>query len=98
MGQVWLGHDELIGREVAIKEILPPSGLSDEQRRLLSQRAIREARAAGRLNHPGIVTVYDVIEHDGSPAIIMEFVRGRSLADAIKAEGALPVDRVSAMA
>jgi serine/threonine protein kinase/sugar lactone lactonase YvrE len=98
MGQVWLGQDELIGREVAIKELLLPSGITDEQRQMLTQRAMREARAAGRLNHPGIITVHDVIEHDGAPLIVMEFVRGRSLADAIKANGALPVERVAAIA
>jgi serine/threonine protein kinase/WD40 repeat protein len=98
MGQVWLGQDELIGREVAIKELLLPPDITDEQRHMLTQRAMREARAAGRLNHPGIITVHDVIEHDGAPLIVMEFVRGRSLADAIKADGALPVERVAAIA
>jgi sugar lactone lactonase YvrE/predicted Ser/Thr protein kinase len=98
MGRVWLGEDELIGREVAIKEVLLPPEISEDQRRELNQRAIREARAAGRLNHPCIVTVHDVIEHDGAPAIVMEYVRGRSLAEVIKAEGALPPDRVAAIA
>jgi serine/threonine protein kinase len=95
MGRVWLCRDELIDREVAIKQLLLPAGLDDEQRALLSQRAIREARAAGRLNHPGIVTVHDVVEHDGTPMIVMEFVRGGSLADAIRAHGALPVEQVA---
>src|SRR5919197_3406974 len=98
MGRVWLGQDELIGREVAIKELLLPSGITEEQRQMLTQRAMREARAAGRLNHPGIITVHDVIEYDGAPLIVMEFVRGRSLADAIKADGSLPVERVAAIA
>lgn len=97
MGQVWLGQDELIGREVAIKELLLPSGITAEQRHVLTQRAMREARAAGRLNHPGIITVHDVIDYDGAPLIVMEFVRGGSLADAIKAGGALPVERVAAI-
>jgi Tol biopolymer transport system component len=95
MGRVWLGHDELIGREVAIKEILLPPGLGDDQREQLTRRAIREAQAAGRLNHPGIVTVYDVVEHHGSPAIVMEFVPGGSLADAIRAQGSLPAGQVA---
>jgi serine/threonine protein kinase len=95
MGRVWLCRDELIDREVAIKQLLLPAGLDDEQQAMLSQRAIREARAAGRLNHPGIVTVHDVVEYDGTPMIVMEFVRGGSLADAIRARGALPVEQVA---
>jgi sugar lactone lactonase YvrE len=97
MGRVWLGHDELIDREVAIKELLLPPGLDDAQRTGMSERAMREARAAGRLNHPGIVTVYDVVEHNGAPLIVMEYVRGGSLADAIRTQGSLPVERVAAI-
>jgi len=97
MGRVWLGHDELIDREVAIKELLLPPGLDDAQRNEMSQRAMREARAAGRLNHPGIVTVHDVVEHNGAPLIVMEYVRGGSLADAVRAQGGLPVERVAAI-
>ncbi|WP_185845656.1 WD40 repeat domain-containing serine/threonine protein kinase [Kibdelosporangium aridum] len=95
MGRVWLGHDELIGREVAIKELLLPPGLDDGQRTMLCERAMREARAAGRLNHPGIVTVHDVVQHNGTPMIVMEFVRGGSLSDAVKAHGPLPVEQVA---
>lgn len=97
MGRVWLGHDEVIDREVAIKELLLPPGLDDAERTAMSQRAMREARAAGRLNHPGIVTVHDVVEHNGAPLIVMEYVRGGSLADAIRAQGSLPVERVAAI-
>ncbi|MEV4316732.1 serine/threonine-protein kinase [Actinocrispum sp. NPDC049592] len=95
MGRVWLGHDELIDREVAIKELLFPPGLDDQQRASLSERAIREARAAGRLSHPGIVTVHDVVEFNGAPMIVMEFVRGGSLADAIQTYGGLQVEQVA---
>ncbi|HEX8869793.1 MAG TPA: serine/threonine-protein kinase, partial [Lentzea sp.] len=98
MGRVWLGRDEVIGREVAIKELLLPAGLDEQQRTLLCQRAMREAQLAGQLNHPGIVTVHDVVEYNGTPMIVMEFVRGGSLADAIKARGALPADQVAHVA
>jgi serine/threonine protein kinase len=97
MGRVWLGRDELIDREVAIKELLLPPGLDDAERVALGQRAMREARAAGRLNHPGIVTVHDVVEHNGVPLIVMEFVRGESLADVIRDRGGLPVEQVAAI-
>src|SRR5688572_27901881 len=98
MGRVWLGRDELIGREVAIKELLLPVGLDEQQRALLCQRAMREAQLAGHLNHPGIVTVHDVVEYNGTPMIVMEFVRGGSLSDAVKAQGALPPDQVAYIA
>ncbi|MFS8104558.1 serine/threonine protein kinase [Lentzea alba] len=98
MGRVWLGRDEVIGREVAIKELLLPAGLDEQQRALLCQRAMREAQLAGQLNHPGIVTVHDVVEYNGTPMIVMEFVRGGSLSDAIRAQGALPVDQVAYVA
>lgn len=98
MGRVWLGRDEVIGREVAIKELLLPAGLDAQQRALLCQRAMREAQLAGHLNHPGIVTVHDVVEYNGTPMIVMEYVRGGSLSDAIKAQGALPVDQVAYVA
>ncbi|MBU2666239.1 protein kinase [Actinoplanes bogorensis] len=73
MGAVWRAHDELLGRDVAVKEILLPD----------TQRALREARAAARLRHPGIVTVHDIVTDDDRPWIVMELVGGRSLAAAI---------------
>ncbi|GAB2809195.1 hypothetical protein GCM10027200_06260 [Lentzea nigeriaca] len=98
MGRVWLGRDEVIGREVAIKELLLSAGLDAQERALLCRRAMREAQLAGQLNHPGIVTVHDVVEYNGTPMIVMEYVRGGSLSDAIKAHGALPVDQVAHVA
>ncbi|WP_202638600.1 serine/threonine-protein kinase [Bailinhaonella thermotolerans] len=77
MGSVWRARDELLGRQVAVKEVrLPPgAALSSES----VERTLREARSAARLNHPGIITVHDVVESSGRPWIVMELVDGHAL-------------------
>ncbi|MEU9033519.1 bifunctional serine/threonine-protein kinase/ABC transporter substrate-binding protein [Streptomyces sp. NPDC048352] len=96
MGRVWRGLDQhLFGREVAVKEILFPPGMDDGDRAALLRRFIGEARAAVTLSHPGIITIHDVVEHQGAPVIVMELVRGQSLAAAIRSTGRLPVQRVA---
>ncbi|MGN9790095.1 ABC transporter substrate-binding protein [Streptomyces sp. OZ13] len=96
MGRVWRGLDQqLFGREVAVKEILFPPGMDDADRAALLRRFTGEARAAVTLSHPGIITIHDVVEHHGAPVIVMELIRGQSLAAAIRGRGRLPVQRVA---
>ncbi|MFE2645402.1 bifunctional serine/threonine-protein kinase/ABC transporter substrate-binding protein [Streptomyces nigra] len=96
MGRVWRAQDrQLFGREVAVKEIVFPPGMDDDERATLVGRFTGEARAAVVLSHPGIITIHDVVEHRGAPVIVMEFIRGASLAAAIRTQGRLPVRRVA---
>ncbi|MEU7833440.1 MULTISPECIES: serine/threonine-protein kinase [unclassified Nonomuraea] len=91
MGVVWEGRDTLLNRQIAVKEVLLPAGLprADQERQLL--RTAREARMAARLNHPSVVAIYDVVEEDGRPWIIMELVRHPSVEEVVATSGALPV-------
>jgi serine/threonine protein kinase len=95
MGRVWQAHDDLLHRDVAVKEVIFPPGLTDSDREVLYERTLREARSAARLSHPGIVTVHDVVEEDGRPWIVMEYVRARSLQEIIDSDGRLPHARVA---
>src|SRR5271157_2351650 len=80
MGSVFRAKDPAMDRIVAVKTILT-AALAGEQSGEYRQRFFREARAAGALSHPGIVSVFDVGEHEGVPFLVMEFVPGRKLAD-----------------
>ncbi|MBZ9645608.1 serine/threonine-protein kinase [Streptomyces sp. PSKA30] len=90
MGTVWRARDEVLHREVAVKEVRASVELPAERTARMYTRLEREAWAAARVNARGVVTVYDVATFDGRPWIVMELVRGRSLADVISAEGAVP--------
>ncbi|MFF4322822.1 serine/threonine-protein kinase [Streptomyces sp. NPDC001568] len=96
MGTVWRAHDEQLDREVALKELRLPDDLDASHRKAWIDRLDREARAAARLKHPGVITVHDRIAgDDGRPWIVMELVHGRSLDDLIRADGPLPPARVA---
>ncbi|MDF5754737.1 serine/threonine protein kinase [Spongiactinospora sp. TRM90649] len=90
MGTVWRARDHSLGRDVAVKEIRQESGLSEPQRAELRERMLREGRSAARINHPSVAVVYDAIEEEGRPWIIMELVQARSLEQVIDEEGPLP--------
>lgn len=87
MGRVWRAHDEVLHRAVAVKELTAALYVSDSEQSVLLARTRAEARAAARINHSAVVTVHDVLDHDGRPWIVMELVEGQSLADAVKERG-----------
>ncbi|WP_446041356.1 serine/threonine-protein kinase [Streptomyces sp. SID1121] len=87
MGKVWRAHDEVLHRTVAVKELTAGRYVNEADRAVLHQRTQKEARAAARITHPGVVTVHDVLDHDGRPWIVMQYVDGPSLADAAKDAG-----------
>jgi len=84
MGTVWLARDLLLGRDVAVKEVTGQG-----------ERVLREARAAARVVHPNVVTVYDVVAHDDRQWIVMQHVESRTLADVITLDGPLPPARAA---
>ncbi len=88
MGTVWRARDEVVDREVAVKEPRVPEHLGEREHNNVHQRMQREARAAARIDHPSVVTVHDVVIEDGKPWIVMELVRGPSLGDRLQ-EGTL---------
>ena len=98
MGIVWLAEDRTIGRRVAIKELHLPAGVPTDERRVLEERVLREARAAGRLNDPGVVTVYDVVQESGATYIVMELIQAPTLADIVARQGPLPQEAVASIA
>jgi eukaryotic-like serine/threonine-protein kinase len=95
MGRVWLADDEMLGRHVAIKEVVIPAGLGPDDHAEMRFRTLREARTAARLNHPHVVKIYDVVNTEEQPWIVMEYVPSRSLHEVISDEGALEPARVA---
>ena len=91
MGRVWLATDEFLTRQVAVKEVVAPQGLTAAEVRDMGARALREARAAARLSHPNVVTVYDIVVTDTAPWIVMEYLSCRSLYEVVSQDGPLPV-------
>ena len=98
MGIVWLAQDRTIGRRVAIKELHLPAGVPDDERKVLEERVLREARAAGRLNDPGVVTVYDVLQESGNTYIVMELIQAPTLSAIVARQGPLRQDAVTRLA
>jgi eukaryotic-like serine/threonine-protein kinase len=89
MGVVWRARDELLSRDVAVKEIVRPANLTEHERQTAYHRATREAQLAARLNHPNVVRIYDILEEHDHPWIVMEFLPYRSLRNIVRDEGPL---------
>ncbi|GAA2230237.1 hypothetical protein GCM10010430_07840 [Kitasatospora cystarginea] len=98
MGTVWRAEDELLGRIVAVKELRMQGGTDEEEKHRLIVRTLREAKATARIRHTAAVTVFDVVEEDERPWIVMELVESRSLAEVIKEDGTLSPARAAEIA
>ncbi|MFF9376431.1 serine/threonine-protein kinase [Streptomyces griseoluteus] len=90
MGTVWRAHDELLGRPVAVKKLHPQHHLADDEVARLFERTRREARSAARINHPNVVGVHDVVDDEGLPTIVMEYVESMTLGEVLRNRGSLP--------
>ena len=95
IGVLWRASDQLLQRDVAVKEVRFPSGLSDEERKALSERTLEEARQVAAIDIAAAVRVFDIVEQDGRPWIVMELVEGETLTDVIGREQQLPSAEVA---
>ncbi|MGI5125735.1 serine/threonine-protein kinase [Pseudonocardia sp. CA-107938] len=95
MGTVWAGYDEVLQRRVAVKELKVPPGVPTQEALDMRERIMREARALGGLSHPNVITVFDVVDVDGEPLVVMELVPSRNLAELIGQTGALDVQQAA---
>ncbi|TDS77226.1 serine/threonine-protein kinase [Amnibacterium kyonggiense] len=92
MGVVWQAEDEVLRRTVAVKQLRVGAAASEADAALARQRAMREARITARLHHPHAVSIFDVVDHDGAPHIVMQYVPSESLAAVLRRRSALPVE------
>lgn len=97
MGTVWRATDNVLKRQVAIKEVRLPPTLSEQDMNAMKNRVMREAQTAARLSHPCVVTVFDVVKEDDHTFIVMELVDSPSLDELVKTGGPLPPQRVASI-
>ncbi|GAA3826450.1 hypothetical protein GCM10022403_069720 [Streptomyces coacervatus] len=95
MGTVWRAQDKLLGRHVAVKKLHIPPHLHDDEVRTLHERTRREARSAARITHPNVIVVHDVVDDEGLPCIVMEYIPSVTLSDVLKRRGTLPPDEAA---
>lgn len=87
MGTVWLAADEMLNRRVALKRLHEDARYADDELALMYERTRREAQSAARIAHPNVVVVHDVVEDDGLPCIVMEYVPSTTLGALLKSGG-----------
>lgn len=95
MGTVWRAEDELLGRQVALKQLHISPHLTEDDVSTLFERTRREARSAARIAHPNVVVVHDVVEDSGLPCIVMEYVPSTTLGDLLKGGGTISPDEAA---
>ncbi|TWF79047.1 serine/threonine protein kinase [Pseudonocardia hierapolitana] len=99
MGAVWRGTDELLNRTVAVKELLaaaaPPTAAGIDALEVSRQRILREGRIGARLQHPHVISMFDVVVHEDRPWLVMEYLPSRSLAQLLGEKGPLPSEQVA---
>jgi serine/threonine protein kinase len=98
MGAVWLGQDTVLGRDVAVKELLLPGNVPAAERAVYQERVLREARIASQLQDPAVVTVYDLISEDDQTFIVMELIKAPTLDDLVDRDGPLDVNAAATLA
>ncbi|GAA0637842.1 serine/threonine-protein kinase [Kutzneria viridogrisea] len=97
MGVVWRAEDTVIGRHVALKELRLPDGVHGEERAVLEERVLREARSAGRLNDPAVVTVFDVVSDANTTYLVMELIEAPTLTELVRQNGPMHPAAAAAM-
>jgi eukaryotic-like serine/threonine-protein kinase len=95
MGVVWQARDELLNRDVAVKELVWPPHFTEAEGQIACRRAVREAQMAGRVAHLNVVRIYDILQEDGHPWIIMELLPYQSLRDLVRQDGPLAPARAA---
>jgi eukaryotic-like serine/threonine-protein kinase len=95
MGTVWRAEDETLSRTVAVKELRFPNSIDEDEKRRLITRTLREAKAIARIRNTSAVTVFDVVDEDDRPWIVMELIEGKSLAEVIREDGTLTPRRAA---
>jgi serine/threonine protein kinase len=97
-GTVWAGFDLQLSRAVAVKEVSLPDPAGDGEAAAFLERVMAEARAVALIDHPSVVKIYDIVSHGGKPWLVLQLVRGQSLARKLEAAGRLTIPQAVTVA